>query len=75
MAKERRSSPNSKHGARQDEVVSQVEPQLSQREAQEQRGAEWTKEAEPVFAWPARPGWKSSQASGLGKESAELDTM
>ena len=27
----------------------------------------------PVLAWSARSGWKSNQAGGLGKESANLD--
>ena len=48
---------------------------MNQGEAQEQRGTECTEEAEPVHAGPARPGWKSSQASGLGKESADIATI
>ena len=40
--------------------------------AKEKRGTECTEEVEPVLAWPARPEWKSSQASGLGRESADL---
>ena len=64
------------HGqeACQEDNVSQVrinkEGEPSQ--AKEQRGTECTEEAEPVLAWPARSGWKSSQTSGLDGESADL---
>ena len=52
--------------------ASQANQYITKGEAQEQRETECTEEAEPVHAWPARPGWKSSQASGLGMESADL---
>ena len=65
---------NSQVGICQEGGNSQASRYLTQGEAQEQRGTECTEEAEPVHAWPARPGWKSSQASGLGMESADLGT-
>ena len=90
VAKERSSSQASccqDHGqeARQEDVISQdrknkeggtsqAKLYLSQGEDQEQRGTECTEEAEPVLALPARNGGKSSQASGLGRESTNLGT-